>query len=39
MFYNQPVAHRFEKAFPDDIESDRWNPIEIAVAWVRRSGQ
>lgn len=38
MFYNQPLAHRFGTALAADIESDKWNRIEIAVAWVRRSG-
>ena len=38
MFYNQPLAHRFGTALTSDIESEKWNRIEIAVAWVRRSG-
>lgn len=38
MFYNQPLAHRFGKALADDIESGNWTRMEIAVAWVRRSG-
>lgn len=38
MFYNQPLAHRFGTALANDIESVKWNHIEIAVAWVRRSG-
>ena len=38
MFYNQPLAHRFGTALAGDIESEKWNRIEIAVAWVRRSG-
>ena len=38
MFYNQPLAHRFGTALASDIESGKWNRIEIAVAWVRRSG-
>jgi HKD family nuclease len=38
MFYNQPLAHRFGTALAADIESDKWNRIEIAVAWARRSG-
>ena len=38
MFYNQPLAHRFGTELAADIESDKWNRIEIAVAWVRRSG-
>jgi hypothetical protein len=38
MFYNQPLAHRFGTALGSDIESEKWNRIEIAVAWVRRSG-
>lgn len=38
MFYNQPLAHRFGTALAADIESFTWNRIEIAVAWVRRSG-
>jgi hypothetical protein len=38
MFYNQPLAHRFGTALASDIESEKWNHIEIAVAWVRRSG-
>lgn len=38
MFYNQPLAHRFGTAFANDIENEKWTRIEIAVAWVRRSG-
>ncbi|MBI2865409.1 MAG: hypothetical protein HYX94_12720 [Chloroflexi bacterium] len=38
MFYNQPLAHRFGTALASDIENGRWTRIEIAVAWVRRSG-
>lgn len=38
MFYNQPLAHRFGKALADDLESGQWQRIEMAVAWVRRSG-
>jgi hypothetical protein len=38
MFYNQPLAHRFGTALGSDIESEKWNRIKIAVAWVRRSG-
>jgi hypothetical protein len=38
VFYNQPLAHRFGTALAADIESGKWNRIEIAVAWVRRSG-
>ena len=38
MFYNQPLAHRFGTALAADIGSEKWNHIEIAVAWVRRSG-
>ena len=38
MFYNQPLVHRFGNALAADIESEKWNHIEIAVAWVRRSG-
>src|SRR5581483_9167339 len=38
MFYNQPLAHRFGKALADDIGGGRWNHLEFAVAWVRRSG-
>ena len=38
MFYNQPIAHRFGTALAADIESGKWNRIEIAVAWVRRTG-
>ncbi len=37
MFYNQPLAHRFGTALSADIESEKWNRIEIAAAWVRRS--
>jgi len=37
-FYNQPIAHRFGKALIGSIESGEWKRIEIAVAWVRRSG-
>ena len=38
MFYNQPFAHRFGKALADDLESGQWQRVEMAVAWVRRSG-
>ncbi|MBS1809216.1 MAG: phospholipase D family protein [Acidobacteria bacterium] len=38
MFYNQPLSHRFGTALTSDIESGRWSRVEIAVAWVRRSG-
>jgi HKD family nuclease len=38
MFYNQPIAHRFGTALSGDIESGKWTSIEMAVAWVRRSG-
>jgi hypothetical protein len=38
MFYNQPLAHRFGKSFADDLASGQWQRIEMAVAWVRRSG-
>jgi len=38
MFYNQPLAHRFGTALANDIESGKWNRLEFAVAWVRRSG-
>ncbi len=38
MFYNQPLAHRFGKALADDLESGQWERVEMAVAWVRRSG-
>jgi hypothetical protein len=38
MFYNQPLAHRFGTALAADVESEKWNHIEIAVAWARRSG-
>lgn len=37
-FYNQPIAHRFGKALVDSIDDEEWKRIEIAVAWVRRSG-
>ena len=36
--YNQPIAHRFGKAFQQLIESGEWNSLDVAVAWVRRSG-
>lgn len=38
MFYNQPLADRFGTALASEIESEKWSRIEIAVAWVRRSG-
>jgi HKD family nuclease len=38
MLYNQPLAHRFGTALTNDIESGKWNRIEMAVAWARRSG-
>lgn len=37
-FYNQPTTHRFGKALIISIESGEWKRIEIAVAWVRKSG-
>jgi HKD family nuclease len=37
-FYNQPIAHRFGTSLISSIESDDWERIEVAVAWVRRSG-
>ena len=38
MFYDQPLAHRFGTALAQNIEDTRWARVEIAVAWVRRSG-
>jgi HKD family nuclease len=38
VFYNQPLAHRFGSSLATAIESEEWDHIEIAVAWVRRSG-
>lgn len=38
LFYNQPIAHRFGKALSTGIESGQWKRLEVAVAWVRRSG-
>jgi HKD family nuclease len=38
MFYNQPLAHRFGTALANDIEGAKWDRLELAVAWVRRSG-
>ena len=38
MFYNQPFAHRFGTALAEDLESGEWQHVEMAVAWVRRSG-
>jgi HKD family nuclease len=38
MLYNQPLAHRFGTVLANDIESGKWNRIEMAVAWARRSG-
>jgi len=38
LFYNQPLAHRFGSALTGDVESGKWTCIEMAVAWVRRSG-
>ncbi|MBI5237724.1 MAG: phospholipase D family protein [Deltaproteobacteria bacterium] len=38
MFYNQPLAHRFGTELASDIENGKWTRIEMAVAWVRRSG-
>ncbi len=37
-FYNQPIAHRFGRSLIGSIESGEWERIEVAVAWVRRSG-
>jgi HKD family nuclease len=38
MLYNQPLAHRFGTALANDLESEKWQSLEFAVAWVRRSG-
>lgn len=38
MFYNQPLSHRFGTALKENIEDANWTHIEMAVAWVRRSG-
>lgn len=38
VFYNQPIAHRFGTALTDNIASGAWKTLELAVAWVRRSG-
>jgi len=38
MFYNQPLANRFGTALISEIGSEKWTRIEMAVAWVRRSG-
>lgn len=38
MFYDQPLAHRFGIALAQNIADTKWTHLEIAVAWVRRSG-
>jgi PLD-like domain len=38
VFYNQPTAHRFGTAILAEIDQGPWTALEIAVAWVRRSG-
>lgn len=38
MFYNQPLADRFGTALVAAINDEKWNRIEFAVAWARRSG-
>jgi len=38
MFFNQPLAHRFGTALRSDIGSKQWTSVELAAAWVRRSG-
>lgn len=38
MFFCQPLAIRFGKILIGHIESDAWNRLDIAVAWVRASG-
>ncbi len=38
MLYNQPLAHRFGTALANDLASEKWQSLEFAVAWVRRSG-
>lgn len=36
--YNQPMAHRFGVSLIDHLRSGEWRTLEVAVAWVRRSG-
>jgi hypothetical protein len=36
--YNQPTAHRFGVELQDLLESNDWNHLDAAVAWVRRPG-
>src|SRR5579872_5739769 len=36
--YNQPIAHRFGIALKEFIESGEWSGLDVAFAWVRRSG-
>jgi len=37
VFYNQPIAHRFGTELASTIESQEWDRLEVAVAWVRQS--
>jgi HKD family nuclease len=36
--YTQPLAHLFGNALQECIRSGIWKTLEVAVAWVRRSG-
>jgi hypothetical protein len=38
LFYNQPIAHRFGTSLATAVDSKKWTRVEMAAAWVRRSG-
>jgi HKD family nuclease len=38
MFCEQPRIHKFVPILTEGLESGDWRRVEIAVAWVRRSG-
>jgi len=38
ILYNQASTHRLGTALIDFISSGHWNSLDVAVAWVRRSG-
>lgn len=37
MLYNQPLATRFGTDFITELQSSKWNRLDVAVAWVRQS--
>lgn len=38
MFLNQPLASRLGNELSAELTSDKWDQLDIAVAWVRASG-